>query len=94
MQVVGFKYWGLYWPNGSLSPGPEAEHIPYSTSARFAVATLIYGIIGILQWLYRIGLYERFIEDEIQDFVDLCTLANISVFILAGKQHGYYIHGR
>ncbi|CAL8079935.1 unnamed protein product [Orchesella dallaii] len=94
LEVIGFKYWALYWPDGSLSPGPEAEHIPFSTSARFAVATLVFGIIGICQWLYRIGFYERFIEDEIQDFVDLCTLGNISVFILAAKQHGYYIHGR
>lgn len=78
----------------SLSVGPEVEHIPYSTTARFAVATLIFGILGMLQWFFRTGFYERFIEDEIQDFVDLCTLGNISVFILSAKQHGYYIHGR
>jgi len=34
------------------------------------------------------------VENEIQDFVDLCTMGNISVFILAAKQHGFYIHGR
>ena len=33
-------------------------------------------------------------EDKIQQFVDLCSMSNISVFIMANAQYGYYIHGR
>jgi len=29
----------------------------------------------------------------IEDFVDLCSVANISLFILDDNLHGYYIHG-
>lgn len=29
-----------------------------------------------------------------EDFVDLCSVANISIFILDGGLHGYYIHGQ
>lgn len=95
LEVIGFKFWGLNWPNGDLNPDANViQHIPYSTSARFVVVTLVFGVLGILQWIYRIGFYERYFENEIQDFVDLCTLGNISVFILSAKQHGYYIHGR
>ncbi|GFG28269.1 hypothetical protein Cfor_01261 [Coptotermes formosanus] len=30
----------------------------------------------------------------IQEFVDICSMANISVFILALENYGFYIHGR
>ena len=29
----------------------------------------------------------------IEDFVDLCSVANISIFIVDDNLHGYYIHG-
>ena len=38
--------------------------------------------------------YQRVIEDKILNFVDLCSVSNISVFIVDENQHGYYIHGR
>ncbi|XP_059749139.1 meckelin isoform X5 [Bos taurus] len=38
--------------------------------------------------------YERFIEDKIRQFVDLCCMSNISVFLLSHRCFGYYIHGR
>lgn len=31
---------------------------------------------------------------SIQDFVDLCSISNISIFILDETLHGYYIHGK
>ncbi|OXA59378.1 Meckelin [Folsomia candida] len=95
LEVLGFKFWGLHWPNDSVKPDVDVQkYVPFSTSARFVVGTVVFGLIGILQCLYRIGFYERYIKNEIQDFVDLCTMGNISVFILAARQHGYYIHGR
>ena len=39
-------------------------------------------------------VYERFVEDKMQQFVDLCSISNISVFILYERNYGYYIHGR
>jgi len=39
-------------------------------------------------------IYERFFQHQIQQFVDLCSTANISVFILDTDLFGYYIHGR
>ena len=38
--------------------------------------------------------YERFVEDKVRQYVDLCSMSNISVFILENAQFGYYIHGR
>ena len=46
------------------------------------------------QFLFVSLIYERFFQHPIQQFVDLCSLANISVFILETDLYGYYIHGR
>ena len=37
--------------------------------------------------------YRRFIEDKLLNFIDLCSVSNISVLILTDHQFGYYIHG-
>lgn len=39
-------------------------------------------------------IYQRFLGNPILNFVDLCSVSNISVFILDEDYHGYYIHGR
>jgi len=44
--------------------------------------------------LVYVLFYQRFVEDKIINFIDLCSVANISVFILMDNQYGYYIHGR
>ncbi|CAF1048612.1 unnamed protein product [Rotaria sordida] len=49
---------------------------------------------AIIQYLVYTIFYQRFIEDKIINFIDLCAVSNISVFILDGNYHGYYIHGR
>ena len=40
------------------------------------------------------AIYERYIKNVIQEFVDVCSIANVSVFILALENFGFYIHGR
>ena len=39
-------------------------------------------------------LYVRCLEDKIGQFVDFCSVANISMFIMTHTQYGYYVHGR
>jgi len=34
------------------------------------------------------------IPTSVQDFVDLCSISNVSIFILDETLHGYYIHGK
>ena len=48
----------------------------------------------MIQYLIYLIFYQRFVEDKIVNFIDLCSLCNISVFILQDNQYGYYIHGR
>ena len=51
-------------------------------------------VSAIVQWIFFTFIYERFISDKVRDFVDLCAMSNISVFIMQHAQYGYYIHGR
>lgn len=50
--------------------------------------------LGLIQYLIYILFYQRFVEDRIINFIDLCSVSNISVFVLLERQYGYYIHGR
>jgi meckelin len=49
---------------------------------------------AIVQWIFFTLFYERFVEDKVRQFVDLCSMSNISVFVMAHAQFGYYIHGK
>ena len=46
------------------------------------------------QWVYHVFVHERYIEDKLRQYVDLCSMSNISVFIFENQVFGYYIHGR
>uniref|UniRef100_A0A670J080 Meckelin-like n=1 Tax=Podarcis muralis TaxID=64176 RepID=A0A670J080_PODMU len=54
----------------------------------------LFAVLLLLEVLFSVGLYERFVEDKIHQFVDLCSLSNVSVFILTHRCYGFYIHGR
>lgn len=59
---------------------------------RLAVVSMFWiGIVSAQYCLKR--LYYRFIKDPVMTFVDLCSLSNISVFVLPEAFYGYYIHG-
>ena len=46
------------------------------------------------QVVFWCGIYTAVIEDKLQQFSDVCSLANISVFAMAYNNFGYYIHGK
>uniref|UniRef100_A0A452SER0 Transmembrane protein 67 n=1 Tax=Ursus americanus TaxID=9643 RepID=A0A452SER0_URSAM len=94
LEVVGFKNLALMDSSSSLSRSPLSYIAPYSRILRYAVSTALWLVIGIIQIMFFAVFYERFIEDKIRQFVDLCCMSNISVFLLSHKCFGYYIHGR
>lgn len=62
---------------------------------RFASTCFFWCSASIIQWLWRFLFYERWCtEPRGQRFVDLCSVSNISVFILTEQHKGNYIHGR
>eukprot|EP00047_Mylnosiga_fluctuans_P017394 m.61020 g.61020 ORF g.61020 m.61020 type:complete len:932 (+) comp7058_c0_seq2:5448-8243(+) len=69
---------------------PSSDHY----LLRFASLAILYFSIAIVQLVVYGLVYSRFIEDKLGQFTDLCSVCNISVFILGDSYHGYYIHGR
>lgn len=62
---------------------------------RFASTSFVWFLASGIQWLWRFLFYERWYnEPRGQRFVDLCTVCNISIFLLTESFKGHYIHGR
>ncbi|KAH9495634.1 Meckelin [Bulinus truncatus] len=94
LHVVGFEDTSTKDPDGTVNKGSDVYMAEQSAMFRMALATIIYLLIGIVQILFFVLIYERFITDDIREFVDLCSMSNISVFIMANGEFGYYVHGR
>ncbi|KAB1257850.1 Meckelin [Camelus dromedarius] len=94
LEVVGFKNLALMDSSSSLSRSQSSYIAPYSRILRYAVSAAAWLVIALMQIVFFVVFYERFIEDKIRQFVDLCCMSNISVFLLSHKCFGYYIHGR
>ncbi|XP_062403439.1 meckelin-like [Sardina pilchardus] len=61
---------------------------------RYGIITSVWLGLGLLQLLIYHLLYERCVEDKVRQFVDLCSISNVSVLVLIHRCYGYYIHGR
>ena len=80
--------------NTSITRDPNMYQAPYSGILRVGMAASMYLGVGLLQYIFYVFLYIRCIEDKLNQFVDFCSVANISMFIMTHTQFGYYIHGR
>lgn len=60
---------------------------------KVATGAIIYFVLYALQRVYNFLIYERFIDNCLQQFIDVASIANISVLILLDS-YGFYIHGR
>ncbi|EDO36269.1 predicted protein [Nematostella vectensis] len=95
LKVVGFEHLATTDPISRFTVNPSTGYIgEYSATLRFAVLTMVYLVIEGVQWFYFAFIHERFFGDSLGDFVDLCCMANVSVFIMENTLYGYYIHGR
>ncbi|KAL1129664.1 hypothetical protein AAG570_012609 [Ranatra chinensis] len=90
LKVYGVENWANSTPE-LHSPGKNDS---YNVVFRFAIGVMVYCLVYVIQLLIMVGFYQRYIKNRIQEFVDVCSLANISVFILSLPNFGYYIHGR
>ncbi|XP_068789138.1 meckelin isoform X2 [Struthio camelus] len=94
LEVVGFSNLALMDSSSSLTRSSESYIAPWSRILRFGVSAALWLAIAFLQIIFFAVFYERFVEDKITQFIDLCCMSNISVFLLSHSCFGYYIHGR
>ncbi|XP_067835444.1 meckelin [Heptranchias perlo] len=94
LEVVGFANLASMDPYSNLSRNTESNVAPLSRILRYGIATSIWLAVGLIQIIFCRSIYERFVEDRISQFIDVCSISNISVIILSHRCFGYYIHGR
>ncbi|XP_072548358.1 meckelin [Salminus brasiliensis] len=94
LEVVGFSSLALRDNSSELRRSAEVYSPAYSRILRYGVASTMWLCIGFLQLIFFSVFHERFVEDKIRQFVDLCSISNISVLLLSHQCFGYYIHGR
>lgn len=59
-----------------------------------AITLSVYAVLYICQISFIFIVLDRIFGNPLQQFVDICSTANISVFILLHDSYGFYIHGR
>ena len=69
-------------------------HSEFSYVCRFSLGVAIYASIALCQIILWCGIYNNLVEDKLEQFTDVCSLANISLFAMAQSNFGYYIHGK
>ncbi|GFN86065.1 meckelin [Plakobranchus ocellatus] len=94
LVVVGFEDTATKDPNGEVNKGSDVYKAEQSPMFRMALGATVYLLVAVVQVIFFVFIYERFISDDIREFVDLCSMSNISVFVMANGEFGYYIHGR
>ncbi|CAM9720056.1 unnamed protein product, partial [Choristocarpus tenellus] len=77
----------------------DKEEGALNPALRFANVTFWWILLSALQWLFRWAIYERYFseppeERQVQGFVDMATMAKVSILVLDEKYHGWYLHCR
>jgi len=54
-------------------------HVPVSISCRVAVGVMVYVIVAMTQIVFKKLVYEKYVQDKLHEFVDLCSVSNVSL---------------
>uniref|UniRef100_A0A1I7TIR0 PKD_channel domain-containing protein n=1 Tax=Caenorhabditis tropicalis TaxID=1561998 RepID=A0A1I7TIR0_9PELO len=82
-----------------IEPAFERNDVDPTTTlstlvSSLAVTVFFYLLLALIQVIARVLIVERIVTDPFHNFVDLCSVSNISVLSLTHSLYGYYIHGR
>jgi meckelin len=90
-----FFWWYLDWGSQTNSVPSINQGIqsPDNYVLRHFLGTFILLCAGLGHIIFH-KMFEFWIPLKKNEFIDLCAISNISLFILDQSLHGYYIHGR
>ena len=92
-----FLYFPLQYQYDATQQPTVTDHNPGDPNPvlRFATNTWWWLLFTTMQYYWSFLIYQRcFSEPPEQVFIDLCTLAKVSVIVLDEEYHGYYLHCR
>ena len=83
LKVFGFEYLATTDPQSNFSADYTTEYVgEFSKVLRFAVLSMLFLAVEAVQWFFFAFIYERFFGDSLGDFIDLCSMSNVSIFVL------------
>lgn len=88
MVAEGWEGWSAQDPD--LNEHVEDSHL--NEYLKFCITTFLLLAIGGIQYLMK-RVFSFLVPLPMHNFVDLCSITNMSVFIFDQRIHGYYIHG-
>ena len=71
----------------------DALRCPEHFILRHCLMTFVMFVTGFAQYVL-VRLVQLWLPLKKTEFLDLCSVSNISVFLLDSSSHGYYIHGQ
>jgi len=91
LEGLGWKNAARWYPRFAGDEGMlTAQFNPF---IQFALGTSVWLAVLVAQLILR-RIANIFFGHECHDFVDVCSVANISVVFMDEPYHGYYIHGK
>eukprot|EP00003_Mantamonas_plastica_P003858 TRINITY_DN13032_c0_g2_i5.p1 TRINITY_DN13032_c0_g2~~TRINITY_DN13032_c0_g2_i5.p1 ORF type:complete len:838 (-),score=230.14 TRINITY_DN13032_c0_g2_i5:794-3010(-) len=87
---------GLNLVYGATSQPDANDLTPGETNPllRFCVTTFWWLVVAGTQIVWERLVRTKLRGNEVLEFVDFCSLANVSLFVLIDRTHGYYVHGK
>ncbi|XP_055854371.1 meckelin [Episyrphus balteatus] len=87
--VQGFVSLIIFWIINTCLPS-------FYSNSTFKIFTcaVVYSSVQLIQYLCRSFILYKVIGNPLKKFLDICTLANVSIFTLMDCSYGFYIHGR
>lgn len=83
LKVFGFEFLATTDPQTIFSVNQITDYVgEYSKVLRFAALSIVFLAVEAVQWFFFAFIYERFVGDALGDFIDLCSMSNVSIFIL------------
>lgn len=88
MQAGNLQYVAVARPGTSdISPGT------INPLLQFANNVFWWLVVAGIQLLWTVAIHERYIEENpSSSFIDVCTVAKVSLLIMDERYHGYYLH--
>lgn len=92
LQGCGWKNAARWYPRADDN---DEEHLSaqFNPFLQFALGAVIWMFVIAVQLIFR-RISSIWFAHDLTDFVDVCSVANVSVFIMDEPFHGYYIHGK
>lgn len=87
-EGLGLKEWVTYDPDLTT----EYTNSPHNYALFFFLTAMITFSTGLVQYMLRQASKKHPLPTV--EFVDLCTVCNISVLMFNESFHGYYLHGK